>query len=131
MKPVLFCIIAVIITAACKKEAQQQPAGNTQQFEGGKGGSYDIVVFSKINGMGAAARMYLKYGADKLPADTNAYEERTNTMVEPGVGHHAHFNALKKGIYFLHIQGATAKADTVIKLTDSSAHDIEMYIELR
>jgi hypothetical protein len=129
MKPILF-IAAALCIAACKKEEKPQPA-NRQQFEGGKGGPYDVVIFSKINGQGVASRMFLKYGEDKAPADTAAYEERMNSMVEPGLGHHAHFNELKKGVYFLHIQSATAKADTVIKLTDSSAHDIEMYIELK
>ncbi|RYD78957.1 MAG: hypothetical protein EOP53_10380 [Sphingobacteriales bacterium] len=129
---ICFSALAAIFLFACKKTPDPviQP-DNTPKLEGGKGGNFDRAFFSVLNGKGVSSRMFLKYAADKMPSDTTLYDERGNTITEPGFGPHFHFEDLKKGTYFLHIKSATAQADTTFFLTDSSAEDMDIKINLR
>jgi hypothetical protein len=66
-----------------------------------------------------------------MPADTTLYDEKGNTITEPGFGPHVHFEELKKGTYYLFAKSASAQGDTVFTLTDSSKKDQDIIINLK
>ncbi len=137
MKPKFYIFIACILVLACTKKSGPVMVDPpfVEKYEGGKGGTYGIAVFSKYNNKGMASRIFLKYAAAKAPSDTALYDEKSNTMTEAGFGPHAHFNSLKKGTYYIaasaNINGTRIIADTVLWLTDSSLTNQDIYINLK
>lgn len=104
-------------------------------LEGGTGGKFNVAVFSKYNNKGISSRVFLKYASLQAPADTSFYEEKSNTMVEPGYGPHAHFNKLKPGTYYFFASGVSSgnlvKGDIVLSISDSSSMNQDIYIHLK
>lgn len=137
MKPQFYIFIVCIWVLACTKKSGPSIVDPpfVEKYEGGKGGTYGIAVFSRFNNKGIASRVFVKYAAAKAPADTTLYDEKSNTMTEPGYGPHAHFNNLTKGTYYIFASGIsnniTVKADTVLWLTDSSLTIQDIYINLK
>lgn len=113
---------------ACK---DKEPETVLQTLQGGKGGNYSIAVFTKYNGAGKSSRIFLKYAADKHPGDTSLFEEKSNTITEPGFGPHAHFNSLMVGTYYVYCQTNNLKADTVLVLDTLSAKSSDIYLNLK
>lgn len=72
----------------------------------------------------------MKFGADQKPTDTLQYDEKYNTMVEPGFGPHAHFENLQKGTYFIFLKSGSLSGDTVLQITDASPQSQDIAVEL-
>lgn len=123
--------IACFGFASCKKDnpTVEQPV-KANPFEGGKGGSFSRAFFSGYNGVPIAARMYLKYGDDKMPGDSTKFDEKHDAVREPGFSYHAHFDGLTKGTYFFYAVSGVLQFDTVIVLTDSSELSDNIVVEL-
>lgn len=123
--------IACFGFASCKKEntAVGQPV-NANPFEGGKGGNFSRSFFSGHNGVPIAARMYLKYGDNKMPSDSTKFDEKHDAVREPGFSYHAHFDGLTKGTYFFYAVSGVLQFDTVIVLTDSSELSDNIIVQL-
>lgn len=132
MKPAKYLFISIllaIVLFACK---EKEPISVATSLQGGKGGNYSIAVFTKYNGAGKSSRIYFKYAADKHPGDTNLFEEKSNTMTEPGFGPHAHFNSLTVGSYYVYcLSTNNLKADTVLILDALSAKSGDIYLNLK
>jgi hypothetical protein len=130
---VYFLFACLLLATACKKDDNNTPTTpqNTNPFAGGKGGSFNRVIFSGHNSSPVAARVYVKYGDNKMPADTNLFDEKHNTITEPGFGPHVHFEHLTAGTYYFYATSGAYSTDTVIVLTDSSKIDGDVFINLQ
>lgn len=126
----LFFLSSIIgfLCLSCGKE-ENKPVANT--LKGGKTGDYAIALFSTWQGKGIASRMYLKYAADKAPADSSLYDERQNTMTEIGFGPHAHFVLLSQGTYYFYVLSGLHAADTVINIAEGRPKSTDVYLELK
>lgn len=125
----LLFVIGIFGLSSCKNEI---PTPTPNFLEGGKGGTFMIAIFTKSAGKNQSSRVYLKYAAESAPADTSLYDEKDNTMVEPGFGPHVHFNNLKTGTYFVHAATKTnLQADTVIQILNTDAQSRDLYINLK
>jgi hypothetical protein len=74
----LLVIVVCIGVASCKKDSDisiQHVKANP--FGGGKGGSFSR---SGYIGVPMAARMYLKYGDDKMPGDITLFDEKQDAV---------------------------------------------------
>jgi hypothetical protein len=133
----LICIWAMAQSVSCKKTNEKPPLVDTSKnnvvdtLKGGKGGQFSVALFTTFAKKSAKARIYLKYAANKAPADTNMYEEAKNTMTEPGYGNHAHFTALQPGTYYFKAQGLGVKSDTVIVITNTSKETQDAYLDMK
>ncbi len=128
-----FYLIAMVFSlfiTSCAKTPEVKPEVKNN-LPGGAGGPYNLAFFSRLNGAGVNSRMYIKYGADKMPADTAMYDNKMNTMIEPGYGPHTHFDGLTTGTYYVLAKSATAQADTIIVLTESSKKKQDIYLNLK
>ncbi len=127
------CLLALLCLTffSCKKENNPTPQGNTNPFKGGKGGNHNVIIFTGHNGGALHSRVYLKYAANTMPADTTLYDDIQNTMVEPGVGPHAHFSYLKEGTYYFYCKVGAFTADTVLTIDSTSAESIDAILNLK
>lgn len=118
MKNYILPAMLLLTIAACNKKADTAGTNNnTNTLKGGKGGNYSIVAYSKMNDTGVKARIYIKYAADKAPADTSLYDEKGTAVPEPGYGAHVHFNNLAEGSYYIRAVYNGAGNDTVINIS--------------
>jgi hypothetical protein len=136
MKESILYLFFLFLIIACRQHEEEDLIipSNKPVLQGGKGGDYSFVVFTKQNNLGHASRIWLKYAADKKPADTSLYDEAHNTITEPGFGPHVHFNLLKKGSYYVHAasqSNSALQADTVIVLKDSTAKAFDFNLQLK
>jgi hypothetical protein len=134
MRRLLFVFLllatAGLVFGSCGKKVYP-PETNEGWLQGGKGGDYNVVVVPKEGIYTRAARVFIKYAADKAPADTTQYDERENTMIEPGFGPHVHFSKLKQGTYYIYAETPQAlQGDTVLVLSDSTPKDLEVKLQL-
>lgn len=133
-KTMFLCLLLIFsLLQACKKEKISVNNNGGITLNGGKGGSLYLAIFPTYKGKGIASRIFMKYAANTRPADTTLYDEKYNTMTEPGYGPHAHFSALKAGTYYIYIRSNSGNysADTVLNLTDSSPKSQDIYKEMK
>ncbi|MCX6352469.1 MAG: hypothetical protein NTX03_11510 [Bacteroidetes bacterium] len=126
----VFSILIVGLITSCKREPEK-PITQPCQLKGGKGGDFYFAVFSRYNNKGIKARIYLKYAAEVAPADTNLYDEKYNTMTEPGFSHHVHFSTLTAGTYYVLAKSTSYSKDSIITITDSTDKHQDIYLNLR
>ncbi len=120
-----------MLFVSCKKDADTVlPPAKTNPFAGGKGGNFSRAFFSGHKGVPIGARMYLKYGDDKMPNDSTLFDEKHDAVKEPGFSYHAHFDGLTKGTYFFYAVSGNLQFDTVIVLTDSSELADDITVDL-
>ncbi|MBS1771868.1 MAG: hypothetical protein JST82_03345 [Bacteroidetes bacterium] len=129
----LLCLLICIVFFSCQRGDDPvivDPPSPTV-LKGGKGGTHNLVPFAKRNGGGVAARVFLKYAADKAPADTNNYDEKATAVSEPGYSHHVHFKYLTAGTYVIRAMYDVVKADTVIVITDTSGIELDFDMNMK
>lgn len=127
--PLTILVAVIAFATACKKD--KKVVDNKTVLTGGKGGPYSFALFPTYNTVGAVARVFCKYAANTKPSDTSQYDEKYNTMIEPGYGPHVHFNNIKTGTYYIFIQGGNRSADTVIQITESSPKNQDIYKSIK
>ena len=126
-------MVLIPILFSCKDNKVKLASPN---YIGGKGGDFNIAVFTQFEGKGKSSRIYLKYASVSNPSDTSLFEEKSNTIIEPGYGPHAHFNLLKIGAYYIMCstrenQGQeTYFKDTVIYIKNSTPKSQDIYLHL-
>ncbi len=129
MKKLVFVMAATAAAfASCTKEFP--PTLDDPILQGGKGGSYSLAIFP-VTDTGVAARVFMKYRADKSPGDTSRYDAAITAKAHGDEAAHAHFNMLTTGTYFIHAVYNGAVADTTITISRASEieQDIKVYLK--
>lgn len=131
MKNKFYLILMIFLVSACGKSSEEI----VPNYQGGKGGNFNLAVFPVKGKKGVSGKVYIKYATLTPIGSLNQADDSVATMVEPGVGPHSHFFGLKTGYYAIKAicsdSNGTYSNDTCIEIRGTQSVNTDFTVQVR